>query len=170
MPIDVPIKGRGQNKRPSRFTRSRVSTAKLGYIVGGVCDRIHRSRRKREEGALNMMELLFEQKHCLEQKGRKVRVVGYPKWNWKEYHRLWGGDSEIGMYRFSQIVIPQLIEQTVLVTKTFLRKLAKQVASFEFGVKMDNPLSILEGTAEFGLVPPHKDYLYQQRIKDGDFE
>jgi len=169
MPVDVPIKDRGQNKRPSRFTFSRKSTAKLGYRIGGVCDQIHRARRKRERGALDMVDLLFQQKkRCLEEEGSKFRVINYPKWDWREYCRLRGGDSEIGMHRFSQIVIPKLIEQKMLVTRTFLEKIAKQIAAFEFGVAVDNPLSILEGTAKFGLAKPHQDHLYQQRVKEND--
>ena len=165
MPVDVPIKGRGQS-RPSRFTRPRRSTSKLGFIKGGVCDGIHQSRRKREKGALEVVYLILHQKRCFEEEGNKFRILNYPKFDGMKYGRLWGGDFEIGMYRYTQHVIPLLIEQAMLVTKEFLKKLARQIASFEFGVSAENPLSILEGKASFGLCPPHADDIYRKRFKD----
>lgn len=142
---------------------------RLGFIKGGVCDKIHQARLKREQGALHAVDMLFEQeKRCLKKVSQyRFVVLNYPKWSWREYHRLWGGDREIGVHRYMDDVIPQLIETKIEVTRNFLKKLARQIASFEFGVSTsepNNPLAILEGRVKFGYAPPHADHIYQERF------
>jgi len=150
-----------------RSLKKRVHS--LGFIKGGVCDRLHRARSSREGGALRAVHMLFDQKdRCLQEvEKEKYVVINYPKWNWKKYCRLWGGDSEIGVHRFLQNVLPLLIEQKRIVTYKFLQKLAKQIASFEFGFETsepNNPLSILEGKCKPVYYEPHVDYIYKKRF------
>lgn len=142
---------------------------RLGFIKGGNCDRMHVARSKREEGALRAVEMLINQeKRCLESVGdNKFIVKNYPKWDWKKYWQLWGGDSEIGVHRFMDDIIPQLIKTKMEVTIELLHKFAKQISSFEFTfgtIEPGNPLAILEGKVKCGYGPPHADHIYRKRF------
>ncbi len=80
-----------------------------------------------------------------------------------------GVHVEVGYRRFRRDVIKRLLQQNKSFRKGWMEKWLEGISSFEFGAKMDNPLSILEGKCKFGYAPPHRDYLYKERKARGDF-
>lgn len=142
---------------------------KYGTIKGGGCDRTHNQRFARERGSLYALNELNSQ-GCIKWKGNKGVIVKElsNKYNWKWLAKKYKGDEQVGWFRFVQDVVPLLIKKKMSCTWTQFKKYTKDIASFEFGVSMDGPLSIITPgeKVEWGYAPPHRDDIYKRKKKD----
>lgn len=140
----------------------------LGIIKGGNAERIFIARKKRFEGG----EICWQRQknlpgHTVKTEGKyKIlmahEVPGIP-WFYRNDCR---GDQEIGYRRVTDILFPKIIEQDMTFTEVTMLLWLNDLASFEFGIHSESPLSIItlgEGI-QSGLAPPYLDSVYKQWI------
>ncbi len=141
----------------------------IGYIEGGVCDKIHHRRAARERGMWAYFEAALEKDAIVSCHGWH-RLVRPLKVGWRKLAKSGlSGDEQIGWLRFQQILIPAIGRRGKAFRRHVMKRWIDGVAALEFGVEMDNPLSILGlGKCEFGYAPPHQDVLYKARKADGE--
>lgn len=149
-----------------------MKIAKEGYIIGGNCDKAHRARSKREDGARYFLNWMVRKNcfSCIRGWYRVVKELYPPRKQMYLLGVLHGGDFEIGIHRLQQEVINQLYKKQKSFRWEWIERWADGIAALEFGVEMDTPLSIISPgeKCKFGLCLPWRDDIYQARKARGD--
>ncbi len=145
-----------------------MKITKYGTIKGGMCDKAHEARATRHRGAQHLLNKMVNEK-CFVSKGGWYRVVKSVDTSWRKVAKWGNGPFQIGVFRFQQDVIDQLLETQKPFRWKWIERWAADISSFEFGAKMDSPLSIInpDEKCEFGYAKPHRDSIYQAKKQDG---
>lgn len=137
------------------YTRHQIH--KHGFIIGGVCHQRLNQRKGRAQGARLAWNDILDNEKLFKVNRGWYRILKMP--DGRGIGNYGGGDEEIGCLRMLQICFPQLILKKKSFRLKWMNMWIEGVASCEFGVSMESPLSIInpKEKCSFGLVPPKPD-------------
>jgi len=147
-----------------------VKITQDGIIKGGNCDRAHRMRAAREEGAgIYLSELM--KRNCIVSKNGWCKIIKLAITPERKIYEIGNGDREIGYRRFRSDVIGILVQTKKSFRMAWLEKWLEDICSFEFGIEGETPLSIITPGEKLkvGYAPPWRDDIYKKRKQRGEF-
>ncbi len=139
---------------------------KLGYIIGGECDKKHRARKTRTDSGELCLAYLIENKYIIETSPGWYRLKKEPNLGWRKMEELAGpGDAnvKIGWYRIFQEILPAIKKRSKAFRFKWLYNWNYVMQSYELGVDAPTPFP----PYRFGLAPPHHDLMYKKRFGNG---
>ena len=139
---------------------------KHGFIKGGMCEKRMNQRSARSLGSWMAWNDIKESKKFVQVKNGWYQVLKMPVSRGIGTKYYGSGDAEIGYLRMLQDVFPKLVRNKKKFRLKWMHRWIEGIASCEFGVSMDNPLSIIDPgeKCNFGLCPPRgsDDVIYEK--------
>lgn len=144
-----------RNDRNSRIT-------KHGFIRGGLCEKRLIARKFRSDGAGLAWYFALKQKGCVTINKGWYKMLKVPKF--KGIGQYGNGDVEIGVLRMHQSTFTTLIKSGKSFRLKWMEMWIEGMASAEFGIHSETPLSILNEGITTGLIPPNPsdDAIYEK--------
>ncbi len=136
---------------------------KLGFIIGGNCDRIHQARRERSLSGKRCIEYLINKAIICETSPGWYRLKKIPAWGWRMIEAKageGGANTKIGWYRVIKDLLPLLKKRNKNFRLKWLQKCNEDLQGFEIFIGGDSPLPPF--TVRY--VPSYNDWIYQERF------